>query len=160
MPSACFIIAYSLAIFSSKHATALMDTEVLECGEMAPLSERRVQLIDAKPGTLAGTGAGPLMWIQGHQEGVVPFWGTHWWQLHLPNKPTHGGNAQEPQRGVYSLFYLLLIQCSNCTPVGRTGGDVLILEEAAYVDPGFFYETVAPLLSLIHISEPTRPRLI
>ena len=27
-----------------------------------------------------------------------------------------------------------------------TGGDVLILEEAAYVDPGFFYETVAPLL--------------
>lgn len=26
-----------------------------------------------------------------------------------------------------------------------TGGDVLILEEAAYVDPGFFYETVAPL---------------
>ena len=29
-----------------------------------------------------------------------------------------------------------------------TGGDVLILEEAAYVDPGFFYETVAPLLSM------------
>lgn len=28
----------------------------------------------------------------------------------------------------------------------RQGGDVLILEEAAYVDPGFFYETVAPLL--------------
>ena len=27
-----------------------------------------------------------------------------------------------------------------------TGGDVLILEEAAYVDQGFFYETVAPLL--------------
>jgi len=27
-----------------------------------------------------------------------------------------------------------------------TGGDILILEEAAYVDPGFFYETVAPLL--------------
>jgi hypothetical protein len=27
-----------------------------------------------------------------------------------------------------------------------TGGDVLILEEAAYVDPGFFYETVAPLM--------------
>jgi hypothetical protein len=26
------------------------------------------------------------------------------------------------------------------------GGDVIILEEAAYVDPGFFYETVAPLL--------------
>ena len=27
-----------------------------------------------------------------------------------------------------------------------TGGDIIILEEAAYVDPGFFYETVAPLL--------------
>jgi hypothetical protein len=27
-----------------------------------------------------------------------------------------------------------------------TGGDCLILEEAAYCDPGFFYETVAPLL--------------
>jgi hypothetical protein len=27
-----------------------------------------------------------------------------------------------------------------------TGGDILILEEAAYVDPNFFYETVAPLL--------------
>ena len=29
-----------------------------------------------------------------------------------------------------------------------TGGDVIILEEAAYVNPGFFYETVAPLLSM------------
>lgn len=29
-----------------------------------------------------------------------------------------------------------------------TGGDLLILEEAAYVDPGFFYETVAPLLCM------------
>ena len=27
-----------------------------------------------------------------------------------------------------------------------TGGDIIILEEAAYIDPGFFYETVAPLL--------------
>jgi hypothetical protein len=27
-----------------------------------------------------------------------------------------------------------------------TGGDVLILEEAAYVEQGFFYETVAPLM--------------
>jgi hypothetical protein len=26
------------------------------------------------------------------------------------------------------------------------GGDIIILEEAAYVDEGFFYETVAPLL--------------
>ena len=29
-----------------------------------------------------------------------------------------------------------------------TGGDLIILEEAAYVDPGFFYETVAPLLCM------------
>ena len=27
-----------------------------------------------------------------------------------------------------------------------TGGDIVVLEEAAYVDSGFFYETVAPLL--------------
>jgi hypothetical protein len=41
-----------------------------------------------------------------------------------------------------------------------TGGDVIILEEAAYIDPGFFYETVAPLLimgntSLLAISTLT-----
>ena len=41
-----------------------------------------------------------------------------------------------------------------------TGGDVVILEEAAYVEEGFFYETVAPLLlvgvtSLICISTLT-----
>jgi len=29
-----------------------------------------------------------------------------------------------------------------------TGGDIIILEEAAYVDPGFFYETVAPLMTI------------
>lgn len=29
-----------------------------------------------------------------------------------------------------------------------TGGDILILEEAAYCDEGFFYETVAPILSI------------
>lgn len=27
-----------------------------------------------------------------------------------------------------------------------TGGDIIILEEAAYCDPQFFYETVAPLM--------------
>jgi hypothetical protein len=32
------------------------------------------------------------------------------------------------------------------TTTKGTGGDVIILEEAAYCDPGFFYETVAPLL--------------
>ena len=30
-----------------------------------------------------------------------------------------------------------------------TGGDVLILEEAAYCDEGFFYETVAPILYVL-----------
>jgi hypothetical protein len=29
-----------------------------------------------------------------------------------------------------------------------TGGDIIILEEAAYVDQGFFYETVAPLMTI------------
>ena len=41
-----------------------------------------------------------------------------------------------------------------------TGGDIIILEEAAYIDPGFCYETVFPLLivgttSLIAISTLT-----
>lgn len=41
-----------------------------------------------------------------------------------------------------------------------TGGDVIVLEEAAYCDPGFFYETVAPLMligrtSLLAISTLT-----
>lgn len=41
-----------------------------------------------------------------------------------------------------------------------TGGDIIILEEAAYVEQGFFHETVAPLLlvgvtSLICISTLT-----
>ena len=38
-----------------------------------------------------------------------------------------------------------------CVQIGTTkgtGGDVLILEEAAYCDEGFFYETVAPILSV------------
>jgi hypothetical protein len=39
--------------------------------------------------------------------------------------------------------------CDGTVQVGTTkgtGGDILILEEAAYVDPNFFYETVAPLM--------------
>ena len=35
---------------------------------------------------------------------------------------------------------------SQISTTKGTGGDVIILEEAAYIDPGFFYETVAPLL--------------
>jgi hypothetical protein len=50
------------------------------------------------------------------------------------------------------LFFL-----SQISTTKGTGGDIIILEEAAYVDQGFFYETVAPLLligntSLIAIS--------
>ena len=33
-----------------------------------------------------------------------------------------------------------------------TGGDVIVLEEAAYCDPGFFYETVAPLMLISRTS--------
>lgn len=55
---------------------------------------------------------------------------------------------------------MLTVTKSNCTCTEGTGGDILILEEAAYVDPGFFYETVAPLLivgrtSLLAISTLT-----
>ena len=35
---------------------------------------------------------------------------------------------------------------TQTTTTKGTGGDIIILEEAAYVDPQFFYETVAPLL--------------
>lgn len=50
--------------------------------------------------------------------------------------------------------------CEQVQTTKGTGGDCLILEEAAYVDPGFFYETVAPLLlvgraSLLAISTLT-----
>ena len=48
------------------------------------------------------------------------------------------------------LILRLLAMCL-CAQIGTTkgtGGDVLILEEAAYCDEGFFYETVAPILSV------------
>lgn len=41
---------------------------------------------------------------------------------------------------------LVTIVCAQVGTTKGTGGDIIILEEAAYVDPGFFYETVAPLL--------------
>ena len=49
--------------------------------------------------------------------------------------------------------------CQVATTKG-TGGDVIILEEAAYCNPDFFYETVAPLMligrtSLLGISTLT-----
>jgi hypothetical protein len=56
------------------------------------------------------------------------------------------------------LTFLCLLAVTGTTK--GTGGDILILEEAAYVDSDFFYETVAPLLlvgvtSLICISTLT-----
>lgn len=53
---------------------------------------------------------------------------------------------------------VVFFHCAGTTK--GTGGDIIILEEAAYVDQGFFYETVAPLLligvtSLICISTLT-----
>jgi hypothetical protein len=42
----------------------------------------------------------------------------------------------------------LFIYFSQIGTTKGTGGDVLILEEAAYCDEGFFYETVAPILSV------------
>jgi len=42
--------------------------------------------------------------------------------------------------------YALTPTHTQTTTTKGTGGDIIILEEAAYVDPQFFYETVAPLL--------------
>lgn len=44
------------------------------------------------------------------------------------------------------VFLFLTILVLQIGTTKGTGGDIIILEEAAYVDPGFFYETVAPLL--------------
>jgi hypothetical protein len=44
-------------------------------------------------------------------------------------------------------LWVLTCACARQTTTTKgTGGDIIILEEAAYVDPQFFYETVAPLL--------------
>ncbi len=48
------------------------------------------------------------------------------------------------------FFYIFisanLTQPKQTETTKGTGGDIIILEEAAYVDSGFFYETVAPLM--------------
>jgi len=61
----------------------------------------------------------------------------------------------EEQAKVVSKSRLLRLHLTNPraarAQIGTTkgtGGDVLILEEAAYCDEGFFYETVAPILSI------------
>lgn len=47
---------------------------------------------------------------------------------------------------IYAILGVVTLHtCMQVDTTKGTGGDVLILEEAAYVDPGFFYETVAPL---------------
>jgi hypothetical protein len=47
-----------------------------------------------------------------------------------------------------TLSVLCLYYFTQIGTTKGTGGDVLILEEAAYCDEGFFYETVAPILSV------------
>jgi len=42
----------------------------------------------------------------------------------------------------------LFVYCAQVGTTKGTGGDIIILEEAAYVDQGFFYETVAPLMTI------------
>lgn len=38
------------------------------------------------------------------------------------------------------------VPCAQVQTTKGTGGDVVVLEEAAFCDPGFFFETVAPLM--------------
>jgi hypothetical protein len=69
----------------------------------------------------------------------------------------HGGNEARLHAAPYSSNPPLYTHTAQVSTTKGTGGDIIILEEAAYVDPGFFYETVAPLLivgntSLIAIS--------
>ncbi len=48
-----------------------------------------------------------------------------------------------------SVLWVALTRCGvQIGTTKGTDGDVLILEEAAYCDEGFFYETVAPILSI------------
>lgn len=44
------------------------------------------------------------------------------------------------------MFSIVLTHFPQTETTKGTGGDIIILEEAAYVDSGFFYETVAPLM--------------
>ena len=44
------------------------------------------------------------------------------------------------------MIFVNLTHYKQTETTKGTGGDIIILEEAAYVDSGFFYETVAPLM--------------
>jgi hypothetical protein len=54
-------------------------------------------------------------------------------------------NTSTLRIGPFVLFFNFNLETQTTK---GTGGDILILEEAAYVDSGFFYETVAPLLMM------------
>ena len=61
-----------------------------------------------------------------------------------PSLPYFRAESQSP-----SVLWVALTRCGvQIGTTKGTGGDVLILEEAAYCDEGFFYETVAPILSI------------
>ena len=61
-----------------------------------------------------------------------------------PSVPYFRAESQSP-----SVLWVALTRCGvQIGTTKGTGGDVLILEEAAYCDEGFFYETVAPILSI------------
>ncbi len=64
--------------------------------------------------------------------------------IYTPRKKIHRSGARP--FGTLTTFFLFLFLGPQVSTTKGTGGDILILEEAAYVDPGFFYETVAPLL--------------
>ena len=54
-------------------------------------------------------------------------------------------------KGGVHIWHVIVINLFPVPQIGTTkgtGGDVLILEEAAYCDPNFFYETLAPILLL------------
>ena len=48
---------------------------------------------------------------------------------------------------VYSFYFLPQISTTK-----GTGGDVIILEEAAYIDPGFFYVSARPSLQRLVVA--------
>ena len=62
---------------------------------------------------------------------------TDLYKFHI-HTPAH------PNRALLNFIVYDISQQTETTK--GTGGDIIILEEAAYVDSGFFYETVAPLM--------------
>jgi hypothetical protein len=85
----------------------------------------------------------------------------------MPIKSLHFGINWSPKKTLIThivkndpITHTLFFSYTQVSTTKGTGGDVIILEEAAYCDPGFFYETVAPLMligrtSLLAISTLT-----